>query len=253
MLALGDPRFSNETGSSDPDTEVYRSGYTETGGLVRLAGSSREARAVARFSRDAVVRLRDEASEAFLKRAMLDSFQVIHFATHALVDDQSPGRSSLALTPGGGEDGFLGAAELGQLHLGAELVVLSACRTAGGALIGGEGVQGLTAPFLAAGARAVVATLWPIGDRRTQLLVEDMYRSIAGGATVGAALQQAKRAARARGETAAVWAAFTLVGDPDVRLSLVQPRTSFGTWATLALVLFVAALTLRRMSGKKVG
>jgi CHAT domain-containing protein len=252
MLALGDPRFSNETGSSDPDTEVYRSGYTETGGLARLAGSSREARAVARFSRDAVVRLRDDASEAYLKRAMLDSFQIIHFATHALVDDQSPGRSSLALSPGQGEDGFLGAAELGQLHLGADLVVLSACRTAGGALIGGEGVQGLTAPLLAAGARAVVATLWPIGDRRTQRLVEDLYRNMAGGATVGVALQQAKRAARARGESAAVWAAFTLVGDPDVRLNLVEPHTGFGTWATLALVILVGGLTLRRAMRKTV-
>jgi hypothetical protein len=96
----------------------------------------------------------------------------------------------------------------------------------------------------------VVATLWPIGDRRTQLLVEDMYRSIAGGATVGTALQQAKRGARARGESAAVWAAFTLVGDPDVRLSLVEPRTSFGTWATLGLLLFVTALTVRRAMKK---
>jgi hypothetical protein len=97
----------------------------------------------------------------------------------------------------------------------------------------------------------VIATLWPIGDRRTRLLVEDMYRSIAGGATVGAALQQAKRAARARGESAAVWAAFTLVGDPDVRLHLVEPGTSFGIWATLALASFVLALTIRRMKRVK--
>jgi CHAT domain-containing protein len=237
MLALGDPRFAGEAVSPDPETEVYRSGYAETGGLPRLAGSRAEVRTVARFAPGAVVRLREDASEAFFKRAPLDSFEILHLATHALVDDQSPGQSSLALAPGDGEDGFLGAGELGQLHLGADLVVLSACRTAGGALIGGEGVQGLTAPLLATGARAVVATLWPIGDRGTARLVEDMYRGLARGTTVGEALQQAKRAALARGETTAVWAAFTLVGDPDVRLALVTPAARWPVWLAGAAIL----------------
>jgi CHAT domain-containing protein len=136
---------------------------------------------------------------------------------------------------------------LGELHLGADLVVLSACRTAGGALIGGEGVQGLTAPLLAAGARAVVATLWPIGDRRTRALVEDLYQNLAAGQTVGKALQGAKLSARARGESAAVWAAFTLVGDPDVRLSLVAPTTRWPIWVAGGLALAALFLVLRRL------
>lgn len=250
LLALGDPRFAGEITSDDPETEVYRSGYTETGGLTRLAGSSGEAKAVARFSPNSVVRLRDEASESYFKSPPVDSFQIIHLATHALVDDQSPGLSSLALTPGNGEDGFLGARELGELHLGADLVVLSACRTAGGALIGGEGVQGLTAPLLAAGARAVVATLWPIGDRRTRALVEDLYRNLAAGEPVGKALQEAKLSARARGESAAVWAAFTLVGDPDVRVSLVAPTWSLPLWLIGALAVMTIALIVRRLMAR---
>lgn len=250
ILALGDPRFAGEVSSVDPETEVYRSGYSETGGLARLTGSSGEARAVARYSAEAVVRLRDQASESYLKSPAVDSFQIIHLATHALVDDQSPGRSSLALTPGNGEDGFLGAAELGELHIGADLVVLSACRTAGGALIGGEGVQGLTAPLLAAGARAVIATLWPIGDRRTRALIEDLYRNLAAGETVGGALQLAKLAARKRGESPAVWAAFTLVGDPDVRLSLRTPPARWPIWLAGAAGLLTLALILRRLTAR---
>lgn len=247
LLALADPRFAGETSQApDPDTEVYRSGYAESGGLPRLAGSRGEARAVARFAPGAVVRLRDDASEAYLKRAALDSFQIIHLATHALVDEESPGRSSLALAPGNGEDGFVGAGELGQLHLNADLVVLSACRTAGGAVVGGEGVQGLTAPLLAAGARAVVATLWPIGDRRTTRLVEDLYRGLASGATLGDALQGAKLAAVARGETSAAWAAFTLVGDPEVRLALVTPRPRWPLWLGGAAAALLAGAIVRR-------
>lgn len=247
LLALADPRFAGETTSPDPETEVYRSGYSENGGLPRLMASRGEARTVARFAPGAVVRLREDASEAYLKHVALDSFQIIHLATHALVDEQSPGRSSLALAPGGGEDGFVGAGELGDLRLSADLVVLSACRTAGGALIGGEGVQGLTAPLLAAGARAVVATLWPIGDRRTTRLVEDLYRGMAKGATVGEALRQAKLTALARGERPAVWAAFTLVGDPGVRLALITPRPVWPMWLGVgAGVLIAAGLLLRR-------
>jgi len=71
--------------------------------------------------------------------------------------------TALALAPEGAEDGFVHPAELAALGLQAELVVLSACRTAGGVIVRGEGIQGLAAPLLAAGARAVAATWWPIG------------------------------------------------------------------------------------------
>ena len=94
------------------------------------------------------------ASEAQLKREPLGRYQIIHFATHALVDETSPTRTSLALTPGDGDDGFVRPGELSSLTLAANLVVLSACRTATGRLVRGEGMLGLTAPLLAAGARS---------------------------------------------------------------------------------------------------
>ncbi|HET8633987.1 MAG TPA: CHAT domain-containing protein, partial [Gemmatimonadales bacterium] len=178
----------------------------------------------------AVVRLRADASEAFLKRADLAQFDVIHFATHALVDEARMDRTALALAPGDGEDGLVTPSELAGLHLAARLVVLSACETAGGKLLQGEGVAGLTAPLLAAGAQVVVATKWRIGDESTGRMVDDFYRALAHGQPVGAALRSAKLAAIRRHAPASEWAAFSVVGDPMVTIGLRQPEQSPIPW-----------------------
>ncbi len=240
LLAFGDPKFEREA-EPGSDARVYRSAFDENGGLTRLASSADEARSVARYAPRAEVRLREGASEAFLKQADLGAYRVLHFATHALVDERTAARTALALAPGGGEDGFVGPADLAGLNLDADLVVLSACRTAGGVLIGGEGIQGLTAPLLQAGARAVVATEWPIGDRGTRELVEGLYRGLADGLTAGDALRAAKLAAMRRGDPASQWAAFTLIGDPMIRIPLRRPRLLQWWWIGVG-VLFAAVL-----------
>ncbi|HEU4698405.1 MAG TPA: CHAT domain-containing protein [Gemmatimonadales bacterium] len=255
LLAFGDPAFAGEQ-SGDPArtaTEPFRTAFARRGGLPRLEGSGREAREVARFAPAAIVRLRGEASEAFLKRADLGRFGVIHFATHALVDDATLDRTALALTPGDGEDGFVTPADLADLRLAAGLVVLSACRTADGKVVQGEGVQGLTAPLLGAGAHAVVATRWQVGDRTTVRLMQDFYAALAAGQSVGAALRSAKLAALRRGAPAGEWAAFDVVGDPLTRVALTPPGRTLPRWggAALGLVLMiaVAAWVRRRRPG----
>jgi CHAT domain-containing protein len=185
---------------------------------------------------------RKNASESWLKSAQLSQYAVVHFATHALVDDGSLSNTALALAPGGSEDGFLHAGELANLELNADLVILSACRTAGGAIVRGEGVQGLAAPLLAAGARAIAATWWPIGDVATLEVVDDFYRAMADGRNAGDALHSAKLAALRRGAPPRDWAAFTLVGDPFARPPL-RPATLINpTWRWVALAAVVAAL-----------
>lgn len=235
LLAFGDPAF----------------GARDTLRLAPLPASGAEARDIARYAPDAVVRLGAAASAEFLRHAPLASFDVIHFATHALVDDRSPTRSALALAPSAGESGLVSAGELGELRLGARLVVLSACSTAGGVVVDGEGVQGLTAPLLAAGAGAVVATQWPVDDRATAAFVHDLYDAMARGLPVGDALRSARRAAIARGAPVQEWGAFTLVGDPMVRVALREPSSARRWWlAALALlvVLPVAGAGYRRVS-----
>jgi tetratricopeptide (TPR) repeat protein len=231
VLAFADPQFTAETKPSLA-TETLRSAFEATGGLTRLAGSAKEAAIVASYAPHAEVRLRSDASEAFLRQRKNSPFRVVHFATHALVDERSTERSALALAPGSGEDGFVGVAELAGLRLRADLVVLSACRSAGGAVLRGEGVAGLTAPLLAGGARAVLATQWRIADRSTLRLVDGFYAALAQGLPADQALRQARLAVRAHGAPAREWAAFVLVGDPTVQVPLRQPSLTarMRTW-----------------------
>ena len=235
VLALGDPAFVGERDGDASRGEALRSLFDSAGGLTRLTGSGREARLVASYAPESDVRVRDEASEAFLKRAPLAGFDVLHLATHALVDDRTAARTALALAPGGGEDGFLSPGDVAALRLDADLVVLSACRTAGGVLLGGEGVWGLTGPLLQAGARSVVATGWRIGDESAVQLVDDLYAGLARGLAVSEALREAKLAALRRGAPPREWAAFTVVGDPLVTVPLREPApwTRVPVWVVL--------------------
>jgi CHAT domain-containing protein len=247
VLALGDARFAREVaGAGDGEADTYRSAFAAEGGLPRLEASAREARSAGRFGVRSVVRLREGASEAYLKSAPLDSFRVVHLATHALVSEWTPARSALALAPGGGEDGFLGPADLSSLRLQADLVILSACRTAGGVVTAGEGVQGLTAPLLEAGARAVVATLWPVRDRETAAFMEAFYAALAAGQPAGEALQAAKLDAIERRAPAAEWASFTLVGDPLTVVPLRTPQAAGWIWMAAAAALMLLAYGLAR-------
>jgi tetratricopeptide (TPR) repeat protein len=252
ILSVGDPRFDRENPNEGAAAQAFHAAFEAAGGLPRLPASGKEARLVGRYADASEVLLRDDASEAYLKHGQLGAFRVLHFATHAVVDDRSVSRTAIALTPGSREDGFLAPAELAGLGLDADLVVLSACRTAGGVLVAGEGVQGLTAPLLQAGARSVVATRWRIADRAAIRLVQPFYDALADGLPVADALRAAKLEALRRGAPAREWASFTAVGDPLVRIPLRHPPTRWQAWAAwlagaaaLLGVIFYAAVGRR--------
>jgi hypothetical protein len=251
LLAFGDPRFVEEVEPGSA-AQVFRSAFDRAGGLPRLRASAREARTVARYADRADVRLRDEASEAALKQAPLAQFRVVHLATHALVDDRSPGRSALALAAGHGEDGFVSPSEIAGLGLTADLLVLSGCRTARGMVAGGEGVEGLATPAMEAGARAVLASVWLVGDEQTAAFMEQFYGHLAAGLPLGEALRAAKLELMREGVPAGGWASFTLLGDPHTRIALHQPAPRF-PWArvvsalvTLAALAYGAVIVRRR-------
>jgi tetratricopeptide (TPR) repeat protein len=240
VLAFGDPEFAR-TAAVKAGDETYRSGLEATGGLPRLPQSAREARLVASYGADAELRLGPDATAAYLKHTPLASFDVVHFATHALIDERVATRSVLALGASDGESGFVGAADLAALDLDASLVVLSACRSAGGVVVDGEGIQGLTAPLLQAGARSVVATTWRISDRATVPFVEAFYDAMADGLPVASALRAAKLDAIRRGAPPREWAAFNVVGDPFVRIGLVEPPAR-PRWLLIVPVLLLLLL-----------
>jgi hypothetical protein len=243
LLAMGDPEFGRLTGQ---EAELF-----DGAGLPSLPGSRTEAQRVARYAPQAKLRLGPDASASYFLHAPLEDFQVLHLATHAFVDDRALGRTALALAPGDSAgaagSGLVTPGELSRLRLRAALVVLSACRTAGGVVVDGEGIQGLTAPLLEAGARSVVATSWRVGDRSTVRFVDGLYAAMAKRQPIIEALHEAKLAEMRHGAPPAVWAAFTLVGDPTTLVPLTPPRSPAVWWAGAGgLVLATIVVVLRR-------
>jgi CHAT domain-containing protein len=153
-------------------------------------------------------------------RGALERFRIVHFATHAVVDSEHPELSGIALSmvdeTGRPQDGFLRVSEIYRLHLAADLVVLSACETALGKDVRGEGVVGLTRAFLHAGATRVLVSLWPVEDRATADLMRRFYAGLfRDGLTPAAALRQAQDDLRRQPNRQAphYWAGFVLQGD----------------------------------------
>ena len=144
MIAFGDARFPSDDARNPPVTRAHFAAFASNGGLTRLSASATEVREAVRHWPESQALLGADASEANLKRIRLDQFRLVHFATHAEVDERSPGRSAIALAAGGGEDGFVTSADLAALRLDADLVMLSGCNTALGLIVNGEGILGLT-------------------------------------------------------------------------------------------------------------
>src|SRR4030095_8618917 len=101
---------------------------------------------------------------------------------HAVVDEERPERSAVLLSPGAPEeDGLLQPREIAELALHGKLVVLSSCGSATGTLLRGEGVVGIARAFFQAGARTVVASLWPMRDDEAAAIAGSFYRHLRDG------------------------------------------------------------------------
>jgi tetratricopeptide (TPR) repeat protein len=186
--------------------------------LPSLPQARREVREMnRRLGGGGVLRVGDEATEAYVKAADLSRFGILHFATHAISDDDDPAASAVMLAPGSpAEDGRLTMREIVDLHLDGQVVVLAACRSASGELLRGEGVMGLARAFFQAGAHAVVASLWPLGDDDAAALFGRFYAHLGDGESVVAALTAAQRDRLAAGAPAAAWAGLVVLGDGDL-------------------------------------
>ncbi len=216
-LAVAAPASSSGSGSRRGVLALGDAVFDARHALPRLPGSGEEARRVVRAAGAGESLLRQRALKSAISGRSWEGIGVIHFATHARVQDWALLGNAIYLTASGSHDGRIGVEDLEDMNLDVDLVVLSGCRTVGGVVTTGEGVQGLAAPILEAGARAVAVTNWNIRDRSLIVLMERFYREMARGLTAAAALRQAKLAALHAGASPAVWAAVTLLGDADVR------------------------------------
>ena len=152
-------------------------------------------------------------------RQRLESSRLIHLATHGLLEYGNPKDSgisdipgAIALAPDENHDGLLTAAELSDVNLTADLVVLSACDTGLGQL-SGDGVVGLARSLMTAGTPSVVVSLWSVPDDSTATLMVHFYEYLQAGNNKAQALRLAMLDTQKTHPDPGAWAAFTLIGD----------------------------------------
>jgi CHAT domain-containing protein len=191
-------------------------------GLARLPFSRREAQAIMNVvpEGEGLLALDFRASRATVMGGELANYRIVHFATHGILNSVQPEFSGIVLSlfdkAGNGQEGFLKLNEIYNLNLPADLVVLSACQTALGKEIRGEGLIGLTRGFMYAGTPRVIASLWKVDDAATARLMGEFYKAmLAEGRPPAAALRmaQVKMWQQHRWRSPYYWAAFTLQGE----------------------------------------
>jgi len=191
-------------------------------GFGRLVFSSEEAASIARLAPEGAVlkALGFQATRVLAASGELSRYRIVHFATHGLINTESPELSGLVLSlvdeNGRPQDGFLRMHEIFNLKLPADLVVLSACQTALGKQVKGEGLIGLTRGFMYAGAQRVVASLWQVDDQATAQLMRLFYQGIlkeglAPSASLRAA--QVEMSKQKRWSSPYYWAGFVIQGE----------------------------------------
>jgi CHAT domain-containing protein/tetratricopeptide (TPR) repeat protein len=228
VFEAGDPRVAgghSGEGSAVRDIELERAavdtGVAEDGlHLPRLVFTRDEAETIAKLAHPGFQALDFRANLATATSADLGSYRIVHFATHGLLNAEHPGLSGLVLSlvneHGEPRDGFLSLSAVYNLNLSADLVVLSACQTALGKEIRGEGLVGLVRGFMYAGAPRVVASLWKVDDVATSLLMERFYRGmLVEKRPPAAALRAAQVNLWKQGQWSSpyYWAAFLIEGE----------------------------------------
>lgn len=215
LAVVADPAFA---GNATP-----AAGRAGKRSLAPLPYTRREAEEILRWvpEEGSLRALAFDASRETVLHGGLDRYRILHFATHALVDRDDPELSGLALSSvdeqGRSQEGVLRVREIRGLHLPADLVVLSACRTALGREVRGEGLTSLAQSFLDAGAARVVVTLWDVGDASAAELMSRFYAGLLGeGLEPARALRRAQISMLQdpRWRAPHNWAAFTLQGSP---------------------------------------
>jgi hypothetical protein len=250
LRSIGSPSPSAAVVMADP--ELPRS-PDDNLQLAPLPGARREARAVAAALGLDASRVIEgaAASERALKSLLAGDTSVLHLATHARADAGFPDRSAVFLSPGAdGEDGWLQPPEIAALQLGRALVVLSACESAGGQRVAGEGVLSLARAFFAGGAGTVIATRWPLRDDDAAFVMERFYAALGSGASVGGAMQRARLDSLAAGLPVAAWAGFALLGDASgAPVHTATPAAPRRWWLIVAVGLVViSAWWVRRVA-----
>jgi len=230
--------------------DILRSvtGSAEARGLPRLQATLQEAKEIVAVapSGQGLMATGFDASRATAMNDELRQYQIVHFATHALINPEHPELSGIVLSlvdkQGNPENGFLQLHDIYNLRLSADLVTLSACSTGLGKEVSGEGLVGLTRGFMYAGAKGVLASLWKVDDRATAELMQRYYRELlVERKSPAGALRAAKVSLwrQKRWQAPFYWAAFVFQGDPASVIILSSPPWYKHTGLPLLIILFL--------------
>jgi CHAT domain-containing protein len=221
-------------------------------GAARLTHSSEEADAISKAapSGTTLIAVGFDATREMAMNARLGDYQIVHFATHGFLDSEHPELSGIVLTMvdknGIDKNGVMPLHDIYNLDLAAEVTVLSACQTALGKDIKGEGLVGLTHSFISAGSKSVVASLWKVDDRATAALMAAFYQSmLQEGLTPAAALRAAKLKVMQdkRWSAPYYWAGFVVQGEYTNHITIENhSRRYLGVIALLSLLLISCGL-----------
>lgn len=256
FLAFGDPYYgpdedNNKNTSLITSEDIIAFGATSA---KRLTFSGLEVKQIATLFKNtkSKVCLRKEASEDRLKTIILKNYQIIHFATHAFIDDRKPARSAILLSidQDPAEDGLLQTREIYNMKINADLVSLSGCQTGLGHFIRGEGIEGLNRAFFYAGASSVLISLWSVNDQATSKLMFDFYKHLKAGMTPIQALREAKveMIHNRSSSHPFYWAGFIITGNVDY-----QVFKSFRKGRLLLSIMVILAALIIGYFSKRLG
>ena len=199
-----------------------------------------------------------DANREIVLGSQLANYRIIHFATHGLINSERPELSGIVLSlfdnEGHPQNGFLRLHDIYNLHLPADLVVLSACSTGLGKDVRGEGLIGLTRGFMYAGASGVIASLWKVDDDATAELMKHFYEALfQQGMSPAAALRHAQLtlSQNKRWQSPYYWAGFVIQGQYTETEKFTRPfptRTQLALLGALGgiLLLILTAVFVRR-------
>jgi CHAT domain-containing protein len=252
VLSANDERVQSGplTASVDTSPETPEA-MMRAGGLGRLAHAAEEADAITAAAPrgSTMVAKGFDASRETAMSPNVGEYQIVHFATHGFLDSEHPELSAIVLTmmdpKGVKTNGLMPLNDIYSLDLSAELTVLSACQTALGKDIMGEGLVGLTHAFMSAGSKSVVASLWKVDDRATAVLMGHFYKAmLQEGMSPAAALRSAKLKMMQEEQWKApyYWAGFVLQGEYTNRIS-VDRYPWFNTRLVVLFLLSLVAVT----------
>ncbi len=188
-----------------------------THGLSALFFNAQEVRSVVTVTKGDTLMAEKAQKRSFLENAT--SYNVLLLATHGMTNDQDPQASFVAFSPSPKSDDRLFAAEIYNHYFPADLVVLSACQTASGKLLRGEGLLSVAKAFQYAGAKCVLASLWNVDDRQTPALMRNFFASLWDRRPKNEALCAARRSFLQENEGVQAhpffWAGFVCYGAED--------------------------------------